>query len=161
MQSIAAHSYMAILVRGVIPQKSSHCNATLTPSPPDQIINTPSLLHQFTPINKLPPLLKKNGRILGRTFYRAELVLYSKIPHAKTIYNLPYLTPSHYQNWASLIPSLSISTDSEPGLLLDITVLPEKVNEKAIKILGVSKASNPNSLKKFPEFSNLDQYAFR
>ena len=30
LQPIAAHSYMAISVRGVIPQKSSHCSPTLT-----------------------------------------------------------------------------------------------------------------------------------
>ena len=30
--------------------------------------NTPTLLQQFTPIDKLPPLLQQNGRILGPTF---------------------------------------------------------------------------------------------
>ena len=85
---------MAILVRGIIPEKSFHCcslQPTLTwqfqsgggnsskvfPLQPNSYIILPplnklppTLLHQFTPHRQItpPPLLQRNGRILGRTF---------------------------------------------------------------------------------------------
>ena len=82
---------MAILVRGLIPEKSSHCSPlqpTLTwqfqaggissnvlPLQPKSYIILPALNklppHSYInlpPIDELPPLLQQNGWILGRTF---------------------------------------------------------------------------------------------
>ena len=58
LQPIAAHSYMAILVRGggLIPQSPPIAAQLLHHFTPSEQI-TPTLLHQFTPIDKLSPTL--------------------------------------------------------------------------------------------------------
>ena len=72
LQPIAAHSYMAISVRGVnswkvLPLQPIAAQLLHQFTPSEQI--NPTLLHQFTPHRQIiPPLFHQNGRILGRTF---------------------------------------------------------------------------------------------
>ena len=55
LQLIAAHSYVAILIRGVFPQNSSHCSPILTSFYPLWTKYPPHSYIILPPIDKLPP----------------------------------------------------------------------------------------------------------